>query len=232
GEEETHALLTQLGESRQVGGLAVDRRRVELEVARVEDDPLGGVEGHCSGVRDGMTDPNQTELERPVLAPLPHRHWMELRSEPHLLDAPSGELQGEPGPVDRDVDVPQEIGEGSHVVLVAMREYDEVDVFSTLGQPRPIREHQIDTQHVLFGEHEAAVDEADPAFDLESCTVAPDLSEPAQERQRYAHAGDVGGRRFPIAFSTASTVSRDAATRGRRGSPTGSHRALIAAFKI
>src|SRR5690606_20816059 len=228
----------------------VDRGGIEFEVARVEEDAFGSVEGDGGGVGDGMADPDQLELERSVLAPLPEGHGMELGIDPHLLDTAPGELDREAGAVDRHLDVAEEVGESPHVVLVAVSEDDEVDVVTTFDQPGPVRKHEVYAQHVFFGEHETAVDQTDAAVDLDGGAVAADFAQAAQEGDRDAHAdrlvtgwwvggftgwwvgvftgslvpfgAQVGGRRSPMAARIRWTVAGSAGVRGSRGSPTGS----------
>ena len=54
----------------QVGGPAVDRRQVDLEVPGVQDHALGGVEGGGEAVRHRVGDGDELHVERADLAPL------------------------------------------------------------------------------------------------------------------------------------------------------------------
>ena len=56
-----------LGDVGEIGGHAIERRRVELHVARVEDRAVLGVDGHCHTVVDRVRHAHEFELERPEL---------------------------------------------------------------------------------------------------------------------------------------------------------------------
>ena len=63
-EEELHALAADLAQTRQVGGAPVDRREVDLEVARVQDRAGRRVIRHGEAVRHGMRDGHELALHR------------------------------------------------------------------------------------------------------------------------------------------------------------------------
>jgi hypothetical protein len=66
-EQQVDALVTEAGEVRQVGGHAVDRGLVELEVAGVHDDPVRGPEREGAAVGDRVADLDDLDREGPVL---------------------------------------------------------------------------------------------------------------------------------------------------------------------
>ena len=65
GQEQTDALVRrERADATEVGAPAVDRGEVELEVARVEDDPLRGVQGDRVRVGHGVGDRDELHVER------------------------------------------------------------------------------------------------------------------------------------------------------------------------
>src|SRR5439155_404162 len=102
-EQADHALGAELGEDREIGQLAVDRRVVELEVASVDDDPGGRPEGDPHRVRDRMTDPECRDPERSDLELVArfervHRVVVELVLLDLVAEEPASQGRG----IDRD----------------------------------------------------------------------------------------------------------------------------------
>ena len=68
-----------------------------------------------------------------------------------------------------------------------MGQNDAHHILFALDQPSPVRKDQIDAQHLLFGEHQAAVDDCELAVDLEGGAVAPDPTKAAEEGDLDGH---------------------------------------------
>ena len=66
------------------------------------------------------------------------------------------------------------------MVLVAVREEDRAKALLALKYVAYLRDHEIDPQHLLFGEHEAGVHGDDRVAVLEQHHVLADLAETAQ----------------------------------------------------
>ena len=92
GEKQPDSLPAELGKRGQVGRTPVDRSRVELEVARVDDDPFWRIEGHPGAVRNRVRDGDQLELEWAFLGPLVVAERPERGIDPVLLDPAAGQL--------------------------------------------------------------------------------------------------------------------------------------------
>src|SRR5690606_1398440 len=99
-------------------------------------------------------------------------------------------------------------------------------VLGPVDQPRPVRKHQADAQHLPLGEHPPAVEEHDLPVDRDGGAVPADLAEPAEDCDRDAHRPPTAAS----AFSMAATVSAEAFTSGRRTSPTVPQKVLTAAL--
>jgi hypothetical protein len=107
-QEQADALgLGQLPHAGEVGAAAVDRLQVQLEVARVEDDTLRGVEGDGERVGHRVGDRDELHVTRPDAAAFPVAHGDELRAvaEAGLFHPVPGQADGELGAVDRRLQV-------------------------------------------------------------------------------------------------------------------------------
>ena len=84
-------------DARKVGPPPVNGCQVELEVARMQDDSLGRMEGRCESVGDGVGDRDELDIERADLTALPVVHLDEPSAvdEPRFFDAVSREPQSE-----------------------------------------------------------------------------------------------------------------------------------------
>ena len=140
----------------QVGAAPVHRVEVDLEVARVEDDPLGGVEGGGEGVGHRVGDRDELDLERADPAALAVLDRDERGPAGHagLVDPVPGQCQGQFRAVDVDREVAQQVGQSAGVVLVAVGEDDPVDPVGVLPQIGEVRQDQVDSGHVRIGEHD------------------------------------------------------------------------------
>ena len=99
--EHDHALLAELGEAPVVGRLAVERARVELEVAGVDDGADGRVDRQADAVHDRVGDPDRLDAERPHLERLarPHRPQVGALQQAVLAQLLGHERQGQRGAV-------------------------------------------------------------------------------------------------------------------------------------
>src|SRR6266699_6269046 len=116
----------------QVGGLAVDRGLIELEVAGVQYGTVRRVDrdGHPVGDRMRHVEeahPEGTHLGSPAGDGPP---WLHETGHLVLLQLALQELERERGPVDRNptTEVPEQVRERSHVILMTVREPDGLDV--------------------------------------------------------------------------------------------------------
>ena len=77
-------------------------------------------------------------------------------------------------------EVAAEVGEGAHVVLVAVREEHGAQLFGVGVEVGVVGNDEVDAEHLLVGEHEPDVDDDDVVAVLEQHHVAPDLTEAAE----------------------------------------------------
>ena len=140
--------LGQLTHAGEVGPTAVHRLQVQLEVARVQDHALRGVEGDGEGVGHRVGDRDELDVARPDAAPLPVLDGDEVGAvaQAGLLDPVPGQADGELGSVDRDLQVAQQVGQSPGVVLVAVGEDDAVDLVGPLPQVGELGQDQVDAR--------------------------------------------------------------------------------------
>ena len=128
-----------------------------------------------------MRHRHQHEPEWPFLDPLQLHHGPKVHLDAELLDPPPGHLQGKLGAIDGDLYLPEEVGERSYVILMGVGDHHAPDVLTTVRQPAPVGEDEVNTEHVLLGEHQTAVDQGDLATDFDGGAVAPDLAETTEK---------------------------------------------------
>jgi hypothetical protein len=183
-QQQRHTLVADGGQARDVRAAPVDGREVELEVARVQDDPHLRVEGQR--VREGhrVGHGNELHLEGPDPAALAVGDLDEgqVVGDLGLGKAVAGEAQGQRRAVDRDVDVLDEVAQRTGMVLVAVGEHDRVHAIASFDQPAEVGKDQIHAVHRGLGEHEAGVDDDDASVLLDRGAVSADLAQTAEER--------------------------------------------------
>ena len=105
GQQRKHALAAQLAEPREVDDVADDRRIVDFEVARLDDDARRGVDGQRDRVGDRVVDADELDLEAAKLDRLLRSdlHELDLAVESVLAQLVLNEPEGQPGGIDGDV---------------------------------------------------------------------------------------------------------------------------------
>ena len=112
------------------------------------------------------------------------------RVDPVLAQLGRDQGEGEPRPDQRDVAAqPQQVGDGADVVLVPVGEDDGVDVVEPVLDDPEVGQDQVDAGLLGLGEQHAAVDDQQPAVELEHGHVAADLAEAAQRHHPQAALG-------------------------------------------
>ena len=74
------------------------------------------------------------------------------------------------------VELAQHERQGAEMVLVAVRDDEAEDVVATLAQVADVGQHEVDAEHVVAREGEAAVDDDDLAVVLDGGHVLADLA--------------------------------------------------------
>ena len=84
-EQRQNALLAKLAEAGKVDDLAVDGRRVDLEVARVDNGAKACVDGERDRVRDGVVRVNELDAETAQLDGVARADMVQLDLLGHLV---------------------------------------------------------------------------------------------------------------------------------------------------
>ena len=214
-----HALGAEPGQDREVGQLAVDRCVVELEVAGVDDRPDRGPQGDPHRVRDRVTDPERHDVER---ADVDLVAWLEgdqrVVVELVLLDLVAEQAARQGRGVDRHArELGQHVRQRADVVLVGVGDEERLDVGAALLEVGDVGDDEVDAEHLLVGEHQAAVDDDDLVAVFEDVHVLADLAHPA-ERDDSERLVVVGwGHRCPWLSEEGQLGGGLVGGRGRRG---------------
>ena len=97
-----------------------------------------------------------------------------------LLQLQLDQPRAHAGGVNRGVDGPQYIGDGSDVVLVAVGDEDAPDLALVLDEVAHIRDDHVDAVHIVIREPHSAVHDHDVVPVLVDGQVFPDLIQTAQ----------------------------------------------------
>ena len=155
---------------------------VELEVAGVDDGADRRPEGDAHRVRDGVADAERDDAERADVD-LVARVEREDRVvvELVLLDLVAEEAAGQRAGVDRHArELGQHVRQRADVVLVGVGDEERPDLVAVLLEIGDVGDDEVDAEHLLVGEHEAAVDDDDVVAVLEDVHVLADLPHPAE----------------------------------------------------
>ncbi|CAB4731483.1 unannotated protein [freshwater metagenome] len=246
-EQEIDARVAEAREPIEIGDPAVERNLIHLEVTGVQHHPgrRRDRDRHC--VRDRVVHREEFDRERPESLDLARHHVKGDRLDPMLLELRLEEGEGEPGSEERDVLAKAEqVGHGADVVLVAMGEDDRLNIVKPVLDRAEIGEDEIDTGLGLLGKQDTAVDDEEPATELEDGHVAADLTEAAESEDPQGPGCELGGsgefavdhaanpRTSPAARSRRRTArwSSVASTSGKRTGPPGSPCSPSAAFTV
>ena len=182
GEQQVDALVAEPGEAVEVGDPPVQRGLVHLEVAGVQDGLLPGADRDRQRVGDGVVDREELQPPRPDVGQLALAHLPQVGVvHAVLVELRGDQREGEPRSVDRDVGpLAQQVRQRADVVLVPVRQDDGIDLAEPIGVVRPVRQRDVDAGGVGLAEQHAAVDDQQPAIELEHRHVPSDLLDAAE----------------------------------------------------
>ncbi|MBA7474994.1 hypothetical protein ES707_10357 [subsurface metagenome] len=182
GEEEQYPLRPQLRQPGQLGGLAVHWGVVQLEVPAVYHGAHRGADYQPDGIRYAVADMERLhpELAQDDLAAGGYHLEPGSGEYPPLLELAGDEPNGELGGVDGDIELGEQVGQGTDVVLVPVGDDDSSYLVPLLGEVGGIWEDQVHPQHLLVGEREAGIDDNDVVAVFHHHHVLADFGEPAE----------------------------------------------------
>ena len=117
-----------------------------------------------------------------------------------LLDLVAEEAAGQRAGIDRHArELGQDVRQRADVVLVGVGDEERPDLGAVLLEVGDVGDDEVDAEHLLVGEHEAAVDDDDVVAVLEHVHVLADLAHPAERddaERRVVGFGD--GHAVPV----------------------------------
>ena len=186
-EQREDALLAEPGEGVHVGDAAVDRRVVEAVVAGEHDRAEVGAEHDRERVGDAVAGRDEGEVERADLQArlVADLDELDALEQAVLLELGLDEREREAAAVDGPVEPPQHERQRALMILVTVRDHEGEHVLLALHEPADVGENEVDAEHVLAGELDAAVEHHDLAAVLDRGHVLADLAEPPEGDDPY-----------------------------------------------
>ena len=199
-EQEVDAAVADLRQPAHVGLEAVDRRVVELPVARVHDSPGRRLHHDRDRIGDRVRDAHELEAEAAELERRAFGVGLEqLRDggDTVLLELRADEAERQARRDDAlDVHLAEDVRQRADVVLVAVRQHDgEHAPALEVGE---VGQHEVDAQVLVAREREARVDDDHVVAELVDGHVLADLAEPAErnDAQGVTHRVGVYGHAY------------------------------------
>jgi hypothetical protein len=173
-----YTLLAEVGESLQVEGMAVGRRKIDLEVSGVEHDADRGVDGKRHAVDQRVRDPDGHDVEDSKREAAAGKDLDQLGvvKQAMLFELALDIGQGELGAVDRDVQLGEDPGQAADVVFVTVGEADAADLVAVLDQIANVGNDNVDAKQLFFGKHQSGVDDDDVVVEAKGEAVHSELA--------------------------------------------------------
>ena len=177
-----HAGAAELGESMHVEMLPVDRRLIDLEIARVHDRPGGRVNRQRDAIGHAVRHAQELDLAVADAHALPrlHRHEAIARIDAVLLELRPQQRQRQRRAVDVAFDQRPHVRDAADVIFVAVRQQQRRRPRLALLQVRQIRYQQIDARQFRSGEHDARIDDERRLIGRHRHRIHAEFAEPAE----------------------------------------------------
>ena len=193
-----HATAAVLGNGGQIGGAAGKRGVVDLEVAGLDHDTGGTLDGERHRVRNGVVhmdglDRKAAQLELVLGGDL---HKFGAAQQAVLFQLVLDQTNGEPGGVDGQIHLPQQIGQAADVILVAVGDDYALDPVLVLHHIGEIGDDQVDAEHLAVREDQAAVHQQHIPLTLIEGDVLAHFAQAAQGDDPHPGSGGVAAGRI------------------------------------
>ena len=194
--EGQNALSSQLRKPLQVDGISVDRGEVDLKIARVHDDTRRGIDRQGSSVHDTVVGLDEFDPESPQGHYVSERHYMALGDAEQVVFAELvfDNAHCQPCAVDGNIDFFHYIGERADVILMSVRDHKALHLVKIFLQICHVRDHQIDSEHIVLRKSQTAVHDYDTVLIFKSSDVHSNLLKSAEGNNLHR------GRFFPDLF--------------------------------
>ena len=181
-QQQQHAALAVLGQRVQVEQQVVGGRRIDFEIAGMDDHAERRSDGQRHAAHERMGDVDELDRERPQLQPVAGLDGVELDVIDHamLFQTPLHQRQREGGAVHRHGDLLQQKRHAADMVFVAVGQDQAADVGRVLFQIAEIGRDDIDAQELVIREHHPGVHYDDVVAVADGHGVHPELAQAAQ----------------------------------------------------
>ncbi len=184
-EQQAGAGPAQFFQSRETGETAIHGRGIELEVAAVNDDALGRVDGEAAGVGNAVGDGNPLHgqiFSKGDAAEILH-DIQQGKVQPVFLELALHQTERERRAVDWHGPAREEVGQRADVVLMPMGERHAADAIRERLQVGEVRHDAVNARLILGREQQAAIHQQQilPRVDREG--VHAEFAEPADGHQ-------------------------------------------------
>ena len=179
--EHEDTAVAEVGEAAEVRHLAVNRRVVELEVARVHDHADRRLDGESDGIRNRVVDADEADAEAADVDDVAlHDRMQVARVDAVLLETALEDAERQARAVDRHVDLLEDVRQRADVVLVAVRQHDGLDLVLVLDEVADIRDDEVDAEHVFIREHQSRIDDEDLIIHADDSHILADLPQTSE----------------------------------------------------
>ena len=181
-EQRQHSGLAVLGEGVQIKQAVVGGRRINFEIAGVNDHAQRSVDGQRHAIHQAVRDLDRADGEGPDLETLARADLAQIGVVQQsvlvklVFDVGQGELRAP----DRHVQLAQDPGQAADVVFVTVGENDALHPLPVFGQVGNIRDNNVDAQQFGLGKHQAAVDDDNIVTPSDGHAVHPELAQAAE----------------------------------------------------
>ena len=162
--------------------LPVDRRLIDLEIARVHDRSRGRVNRQRDAVGHAVRHAQELDLAVADAHPLPglNGHEAIARIDAVLLELRAQKRQRQRRPVDISFDQRPHVRNAADVIFMPVRQQQRRRPRLALLQVRQIRYQQIDTRQLRSGEHDTRIDDERRLIGRHRHRIHAEFAEPAE----------------------------------------------------
>ena len=180
--QKQNALIAKLAEAGNVHNIALNWCQVQLEVTRVDEHAERCADGQTAGVGNRVVDTDELNAEAAEAHGIVGLHAMEIGvpGQAMLLELVLNDLESQPSAVNGRIYGAQNVRNGADVVLVTVGQHHTADLVPVLFEISDIGNDEIDTEHILVGESDAAVDDNNIVTVLNGGNILSDLTDAAE----------------------------------------------------
>ncbi len=181
-QQRQHAALAVLGKGVQVECLVVERRKIDLEVAGMNDHAHRRLDRQRHAIHQRVRHADGLDGERPdgELHLRLDLDQLDLVEQLMLFQLAFHVGQRELGGVHRNLELAQDPRQAADVVLVPVRQHNGAHMLLVLNQVGDVGDNNVDAQQLRLGEHQARVDHNNVVFPAHCQAVHSELAQPAQ----------------------------------------------------